>query len=70
MSETERQMAVRSLRALQRVDAILEKHANEWEEVDEYLRGQFQDVRDAALRLRLDIEETHPGRRKSGRTAS
>ena len=69
MSETERQMAVRSLRAIQRVEALCEKQAYEWAEVDEYLRGQFEELGSAALRLRLDIEETYPGRRKPGSTA-
>ncbi|MEW5833616.1 MAG: hypothetical protein AB1832_01010 [Pseudomonadota bacterium] len=69
MSQSERQMAVKTLRALQRVDSLLEGQANEWEEVDEYLRGQIQDIRDQVATLKADIEETYPGRRKASERA-
>lgn len=66
MSQTSRQIAVRTLRAMQRIGVILETQADEWEDVDEYLRGQLWDIRDAVTKLQAEIDETYPGRRRKG----
>lgn len=62
MSQSPRQIAVRTLRAMKVIGSILEIKAGEWEEVDEYLRGQLWDLRDAVTKLQNEIDETYPGR--------
>ena len=66
MSQTSRQVAVRTLRAMKRIGQILETQADEWEEVDEYLRGQLWDIRDTVTKLQAEIDEAYPGRRRKG----
>ena len=61
---TQRQLAVRSIRALDRVAKILESIENEWADVDECLRGWFEDQRLSINVLKADVIETYPGRGK------
>jgi hypothetical protein len=61
---TERPLAVRSVRTLDRVAKLLESIENEWSDVDEYLRGQFEDQRRLIDALKADVVETYPGRKK------
>jgi hypothetical protein len=62
VSESPRQMAVRSMRSLRRVGDILDANEAAWSDVDEYLRAQFAEVRSTIGTLIADIEETYPGR--------
>lgn len=61
-----REQAVRSLRALDVIEAKATHHAEEWGEVDDCVRQGFEKLAEVARALGAEIEEVYPGRKKSG----
>lgn len=66
---TSRQMAVISIRAAKRLQEKCLREAGRWEEVDEYVRAEFEILSDRIDVLVKDMEEIYPGRSKKGGAA-
>ena len=61
-----RAQAVRSLRALEVIAAKASRQAEDWGEVDDFFRAEFEQLAEDARSLWEAIEEIFPGRKRSG----
>lgn len=62
-----RALAAKNTRALAVVERRLEDLANDWVDLDEYLVSRFGELQRAIQQMRVEIEETYPGRKATGR---